>query len=194
MSYNNGDGTISQMSQEAHIYVYNNSESNILEGQAVYDTGSGGNGIGPTTTTIALAKADRISTSNVIGVATNSIPIGSYGKVTLRGKINKINTTTFGVAGNLLYLSTTIAGGLTTVKPDAPNLAIRVGKLDINDAVNGSIEVSAVSWRDVIEISELKATQFPGISAETPIGLQDISINYTTRVVTITPPLGYFHY
>lgn len=37
------------------------------------------------------------------------------------------------------------------------------------------------------------ATNFPGIDAITPIGASDISINYTTRVLTITPPLGYFN-
>ena len=39
-----------------------------------------------------------------------------------------------------------------------------------------------------------KATNNPGISAETPITAQNISINYTTRVLTITPPLGYFDF
>lgn len=194
LSINNGDGTVSQIPQEEHIYVYNNSASNILEGQAVYDTGSGTNGTGPTTTTVALAKADKISTSNVIGVATNNIPIGNYGKITIRGKINNINTSSFGVTGNTLYLSTTTAGLLTTTKPTAPNLVVRVGKLDVSSATVGSIEVSAISWRDMLEVAELKATQNPGISAETPIGIEDISIDYTNRIVTITPPLGYFHY
>ena len=153
LSINNGDGTVSQIPQEEHIYVYNNSASNILEGQAVYDTGSGTNGTGPTTTTVALAKADKISTSNVIGVATNNIPIGSYGKITIRGKINNINTSSFGVAGNTLYLSTTTAGLLTTTKPTAPNLVVRVGKLYVSSATVGSIEVSAISWRDMLEVA-----------------------------------------
>jgi hypothetical protein len=41
---------------------------------------------------------------------------------------------------------------------------------------------------------ELKATQNVGICAETPIGANDISINSTTRILTITPPLGFFHF
>ncbi len=37
------------------------------------------------------------------------------------------------------------------------------------------------------------AIGFPGVDAVTPIGAADISINYTSRVLTIVPPLGYFN-
>ncbi|MEI6529684.1 MAG: hypothetical protein WCN88_04830 [Candidatus Falkowbacteria bacterium] len=37
------------------------------------------------------------------------------------------------------------------------------------------------------------ATNFPGVDATTPISNTDISINTTSRVLTITPPLGYFN-
>lgn len=57
-----------------------------------------------------------------------------------------------------------------------------------------STDSQVPSTKSVYDCAELKATQFPGICAETPIGASDISIDYTTRVLTITPPLGYFHY
>jgi hypothetical protein len=38
------------------------------------------------------------------------------------------------------------------------------------------------------------ATNFTGIDSTTPISASDISINYTNRILTITPPLGYFYY
>ena len=37
------------------------------------------------------------------------------------------------------------------------------------------------------------ATGFQGVDAQTPISASNISIDYTTRVLTITPPLGYFY-
>ena len=37
------------------------------------------------------------------------------------------------------------------------------------------------------------ANNFPGVDAQTPITNANISINTTTRVLTITPPLGYFN-
>ena len=62
------------------------------------------------------------------------------------------------------------------------------------------LDDSALDYSRAIELDvlwsniELKATQNTGICAETPIGIQDISIDYSTRIVTIIPPLGYFHY
>ena len=47
---------------------------------------------------------------------------------------------------------------------------------------------------DIQAALDLKATMFPGISAETPIPSSAISIDYATRVLTITPPLGYFDF
>ena len=37
------------------------------------------------------------------------------------------------------------------------------------------------------------ATNFPGIDSTTPITAANISINYSTSVLTVTPPLGYFN-
>jgi len=50
------------------------------------------------------------------------------------------------------------------------------------------------SSKSVFDYGELKATQFPGICAKCPIGAADISIDYDTRVLTITPPLGTFDF
>ena len=189
----NNDVTV-QLAQEEHQYVYNNSGVDIFDGQAVYVTGVYTNGIGPTASTVALARADKESTSNVIGCATTHIANGSYGHITIRGNINNFDTTSFGTVGNTLYLSTTNAGALTTVKPTPPNIIVRIGILTVKNATTGSITVSRVSWGDMLSVTNLKATQNPGISAETPINAENISINTTTRVLTITPPLGYFHY
>jgi len=46
----------------------------------------------------------------------------------------------------------------------------------------------------VFNALSLKQTRFAGICATTPIGAEDISIDYLTRVLTITPPLGYFRF
>jgi hypothetical protein len=47
---------------------------------------------------------------------------------------------------------------------------------------------------DIQAALNLKATMFPGMCAMCPIGANDISIDYTTRILTITPPLGYFRF
>lgn len=38
------------------------------------------------------------------------------------------------------------------------------------------------------------AMGFPGIDAITPISNSDISIDVATRVLTVTPPLGFFNF
>lgn len=51
------------------------------------------------------------------------------------------------------------------------------------------------SSSDTLSLSNrinLKAEQFSGISAKTPITASDISIDYTNRILSIVPPLGYF--
>lgn len=87
--------------------------------------------------------------------------------------------------GRLAYVYKSVGGGT------APYVApIRYERLD-KSAIGYGLPIDLdVLW----ENSELKATQNTGICAETPIGIQDISIDYSTRIVTIIPPLGYFHY
>ena len=186
------DDVTLQVGQESVQYVYNDSGVDISDGQPVYKTGIGGTGI--ITATVALAKADREATANVIGVATTHIANGTYGLITFRGYINNFDTTSFGTVGNDLWLSPTTAGALTTTKPTAPNVIVKIGTLVVKSATVGRIHVTPVSWGDLYSMSELKATKFPGICAETPITNANISINYSTLVLTITPPLGYFHY
>ena len=38
------------------------------------------------------------------------------------------------------------------------------------------------------------ATNFPGIDSKTPILAEDVSIDTDTRILTITPPMGHFHF
>lgn len=87
--------------------------------------------------------------------------------------------------GRLAYVYKSVGGGM------APYVApIRYERLD-ESAIGYGLPIDLdVLWSN----SELKATQNTGICAETPIEIQDISIDYTNRIVTINPPLGYFHY
>ena len=87
--------------------------------------------------------------------------------------------------GRLAYVYKSVGGGMAQYV--AP---IRYERLD-KSAIGYGLPIDLdVLWQN----SELKATQNTGICAETPIGIQDISIDYSTRIVTIIPPLGYFHY
>jgi hypothetical protein len=49
-------------------------------------------------------------------------------------------------------------------------------------------------FSDVQNIPNTIQTSPPGIDVATPISAADISIDHTNRILTITPPLGYFHF
>ena len=71
-------------------------------------------------------------------------------------------------------------------------------RLYIDDGTNnvllGTNEV-ATDMNTIVETAiDLKQNSFTGISEKTPILAEDVSIDTTGRVLTITPPLGYFDF
>lgn len=133
----NGDGTTTQLGHEQHVVIHNATGSALAEGKVVSLTGAtlGGR------LTAALARADQYSTSDAtIGITTQAIANGVEGKVTTSGIIHDLDTSAFS-PGDELYLSDTVAGGLRTTQPLAPNLVVHVGHVVVSDAVVGSIYV-----------------------------------------------------
>lgn len=63
-----------------------------------------------------------------------------------------------------------------------------------NEANIFTYQASTGIWYNIVSAGvDNFATNFPGIDAATPITNANISINTTTFVLTITPPLGYFN-
>ena len=87
--------------------------------------------------TIAKAKADDIITSHVAGLASETIPDGTFGYITIHGELESMPTSTF-VAGDELFLSDITAGGATTIKPMSPNFVVSMGHVGVSDAVDGT--------------------------------------------------------
>lgn len=127
-----------QIGQEHYLKVVNKTGVQINNGQVVYVNGVQGN-----RPTAALAQADSIVTSYIIGVATQDIADNAEGYITTQGTVRNVNTTSY-VAGDKLYLSTTTAGALTKILPSSPNNVVLVGYA-LNSTVNGSIEVEPLS-------------------------------------------------
>ena len=132
------DSTL-QVGQEEWRRVYNTGAM-ILNGQAVYTNGVYSGGL-PHTVTVALANSSASASAFVLGVATQDIDTNNYGFVTVRGNINGIKTDYAGwSAGDSLYLGDT-DGLLTNVKPEAPLLEVRVGRVIDVHATLGIINV-----------------------------------------------------
>ena len=96
-----------QMGQELWIRVYNDTVGTINNGDVCYL--SGVNGGFPT---IAKAQADAPATClTTLGIATHSIETMTYGYITVSGVVRDLNTNSY-TAGDILYLSPTVAGGM----------------------------------------------------------------------------------
>lgn len=133
----NGGDVVLQMGQEIHYRVHNNTGVQINNGTVCRFAGSLGN------SGILLAapfQANGTYNSNVImGVATEDIPNGEDGLVTYFGKVRGVNTSAF-TDGQILYASSTTAGGLTATRPEAPNNIISVAAV-VSASNNGILFV-----------------------------------------------------
>lgn len=117
--------------RELHMGVINNTGVLIPQGSVCrFDGLSGG------IPQIALALADIFTNAEVLGVTTHDIPNSSTGILT---KLGRVKMNTLGLpSGVPLYLSSTIAGGLT---PTPPDIVSQVGGVLVVDAIDGQIEV-----------------------------------------------------
>jgi hypothetical protein len=92
--------------QEFLIRIYNNTGSQINNGQAIIITGATS---GAPTVTLATADGSKFL-FQANGVATHNIPNNSYGFITNKGIVHDINLTAFTI-GQSVFLSETTLGG-----------------------------------------------------------------------------------
>lgn len=114
---------IEDASLETHAMVQNSTGATIVRGTVVGFAGVGSNNY----LSISKYLADGSTPSlYILGVLDETLPDnGSIGIVTVWGHVTGVNTSTFSI-GDVLYASPTVAGGLTNVKPTAPNNVIPV--------------------------------------------------------------------
>ena len=115
VAYDDISGTSTNLGQELNLRARNNTGVTIPNGSVVYISGATGQN-----PTIALARANSLSTSVTIGIATHDILNNTVGKITTFGLVNELNTSAF-TDGQILYVSPTTAGVLTSTIPTSPN-------------------------------------------------------------------------
>ena len=139
LNLHHSDGVTQQMGQELYGRILNNTGVTIPNGSCL--------GINPATNSYVLFIANgTLSPITIVGVTTQDIPNGTFGRITVWGRVRDIDTTgtPFGevwTAGQILYVSTTIAGGFTNVKPTAPNLSLPIAQVITVNATTGQIAV-----------------------------------------------------
>jgi hypothetical protein len=134
-----GGGNITQQIGE-ELFVYGKASAAITDSplQCVYQTGTvGASGV----ITFAPTIAGITDGESIIGIATENIANNGFGRVTSFGTVRGITTngTAFGETwadGDKIWYNP-VTGGLTKVKPVAPNIKVQVGII-INAGSGGS--------------------------------------------------------
>lgn len=158
--WDDGEGTLSlglkggnvnlQLGQENVAMCYNGTGSTIPDGSVVYISGAQGQ-----RPRITLAQANSEATSSkVFGITTENIANGAEGFVTTFGIVNGVDTSAF-TAGQALWLSPTVAGGLTATKPVAPNHLVFVGYAIKINASSGRIFVNPQNGYELDELHDV---------------------------------------
>jgi hypothetical protein len=115
------DGNVDK-AETVQIIVRNSTGVTLTKGQIVYLSGATGN-----RPNAVLAQANSEATSSkTIGWVTANIANNSDGFIGVSGSAHDLDTSAF-TAGDLLWLSPTVAGGITSTIPVQPNHAVFIG-------------------------------------------------------------------
>jgi hypothetical protein len=139
------NGTIQKIGEDTFYHVKNSTGSTIAKGVAVRFAGTDG-GSGKILIAPFLANGTYPS-QYYMGITAEAITNGSNGKVYHFGKIRGVNTSAF-ADGDILYCSTTSAGGFQTTAPSAPNNIV-VAAAVINAANNGTLMVRTTTGSNI---------------------------------------------
>jgi hypothetical protein len=143
------DGTVCQVGLENYIRVYNNTGSPLTAGMfvmfsGVYEPADHSQEHAPTV--VPFVANGAFPPLYTVGVLTEEILDGDYGRATTFGKVRHLNTTGASVGetwvvGDLLWAHPTIPGALTRVKPAAPDIALSVAAVLHVGAADGELLV-----------------------------------------------------
>lgn len=128
-------GYTQRLNRDISLLARNQTGSTIPRGSAVHISGSFGD-----TALIILSQANSTTTIPAIGLAAEDIPNLGYGHVIQFGQVSNIDTSAFTV-GDELWISPTVAGGLTKTEPTAPNIAQPLATVLTSDAASGTVQV-----------------------------------------------------
>ena len=115
------DGSVDK-AETVQIIVRNSTGVTLTKGQIVYLSGATGN---RPNAVLSQANAEATS-SKTIGWVTANIANNSDGFIGVSGSAHDLNTSAF-TAGDALWLSPTVAGGITATVPTQPDHAVFIG-------------------------------------------------------------------
>lgn len=130
------NGVTQKVGEDNFFQVKNQSGATIPKGTAVrFDGVIGASGRIKVVKFIANGSYPSLYFA---GVTDEEILNGEDGKAYILGKVRKLNTSAYPI-GTILYCSSTVAGGFTTVPPIAPNNIISVAVVIVQSATVGTL-------------------------------------------------------
>ena len=175
MRWNDSDGTVDlglkggnvtlQVGQEQILRVVNKTGANLLESQyravRIRLAAEGGSQGQRLAVVLAQGNNDTNST-DTIGIVTENITDNQEGFICTSGIVRGINTTgslqgETWADGDVIYLSPTIPGAITKVKPTAPDHSVVLGYVIYAHNVNGKIFVKCETGYEIGELHDVYA-------------------------------------
>lgn len=174
LTWNDTDGTLNvglkggnvtlQVGQEEVVRVVNKSGADLLE--SAYKvvrvrTQAEGGAQGQRLAVVNALATNDLNSATTLGVVTENIAQNQEGFITTFGFVNGVNTT--GTLqgenwddGDILYLSPTVSGGLTKVKPTAPDHMVIMGYVVYAHNTQGKIFVKVDNGYELDELHNIR--------------------------------------
>lgn len=144
------------------VIVKNGSGVTINKGQVVRVIGSTGSSY--VVVDLAVAMVHELGsevTSDVLGVANDNIAPGADGYVLTSGYLGGLNTNTGYADGDTVYLSATISGSFTNIRPHPPIDLVKIGYVTTVNSSTGEIYVDLRQPVTLDEISNFSSSKHP---------------------------------
>lgn len=180
----------STASSDIFVYAKNTTGSGLNKGQAVYIDGAIGSN-----PTLALAIASGETTSSkTIGILKQNLADNEFGYVVTEGLLEGIDTDAASAAGDPIWLSPTVPGGLIyglANKPYAPNHLVFIGYVLRKQQNNGKVYVKVQNGFELGELHNVLTNgtsngQFLQYNSSSGLWLASSSGNFTTLQVNST--------
>lgn len=143
-----------KIGQDDVWYVKNQTGAPITKGTAVYANGTLG-ASGRITIAPMIANG-TIPARFFLGIVAETIANGADGYVLAKGKLRQVNTNAYN-EGDVLWVSPTTAGALTSTEPTAPNLKLPVAFV-VYKANNGILAVRSTTGQRIEDASDVNYT------------------------------------
>ena len=193
-----GNNVTLQLGQETLARVVNKTGSDLLESEykvVRVRIASEGGAQGQRLAVVLAQGLNDPDSATTLGIVTETIPNNQEGFITVFGNVNNINTTgslqgETWADGDVLYLSPTIAGGLTKVKPIAPQHMVVMGYVVYAHAINGKIFVKVDNGYELDELHNVLITSPANNDLLQYNSAQQVWKNVAPSIAVPTPTLA----